>query len=110
MKDLRPQTIVQLVDTTVSIAGRFFVPLFALSVLVEGPLDILTYIDPAHRDTFDFFAKTPKPALAAGASFHGWTAQRILGTLAEPFAISAVAIAIAGYLRAGSVDLALDAR
>lgn len=101
MIDLRPRNIVEVLDRTVSIAVRYFVPLFLLSVLVEGALDVLTYADPSHRDAYDFFGKArARAGLLGGSAFLGDTTRRIIGAVAEPFQVCALAAAV-GMLVAG---------
>jgi hypothetical protein len=100
--DLRPRNIVELLDRTVSIAVRYFVPLFLLSVLVEGTLDVMTYADPAHRDAYDYFGKgNGQGGLTANAAFVRETTRRIIASIAEPFQVSALAAAL-GMLVVGT--------
>lgn len=102
MIDLRPRNIVELLDRTVSIAVRYFVPLFLLSVLVEGTLDVMAYANPAHRDAYDYFGKgAGQGGLIAHAAFVRETTRRIIGSMAEPFQVCALAAAL-GMLVSGT--------
>lgn len=106
MIDLRPRNIVELLDRAVSIAVRQFVPLFLLSLIVEGALDIITYTDPAHRDAYEYFGKPSVQAgLAGGSAIFGATMRRIIAYAAEPFQVSALAAAVGALVVGGSVSV-----
>jgi hypothetical protein len=102
--DLRPRTIVELVDRTVSIAGQYFVPLFLIALLTEGVLGLSSYADPANRDAFDYVSKTHAPRVVAGAGFHGWTWWRILWEAVNALEATALIVAVAGLVRRGRVE------
>jgi hypothetical protein len=100
--DLRPRNIVELLDRTVSIAVRYFVPLFLLSVLVEGTLDVMAYANPAHRDAYDYFGKgAGQGGVTAHPAFVRETTRRIIASIAEPFQVCAIAAAL-GMLVSGT--------